>query len=126
MGFAEWLNKELDKRGWSQSEAARRGEISSQMVNAVVNGHANPGPGFCRGVSRAFQVPLDDVFRLAGILPSRPGHDHRSPLRPEDVEGRLVAAWRGLSEDDQARVLDLAERLAGRVQPRIIGDPAES
>lgn len=70
--FVNWLNAELDRRGWSRSEAARRGGISDSMFGKVIGGFANPGIDFCRGVSRAFDVPMEEVFRLAGILPARP------------------------------------------------------
>lgn len=66
--FAAWLYGELQTRGWSQSEAARRGGISSQMINAVINLQANPGLDFCRGIARALNMSLEDVFRRAGIL----------------------------------------------------------
>jgi transcriptional regulator with XRE-family HTH domain len=122
VSFSTWLDKELQARGWSQSEAARRGEISSQMINAVVNGQANPGLDFCKGISRAFKLPLEDVFRLAGILPS--------PLVPQARERRLVYEvntdelvldlWRALGPEDQEIVRELMERL-GRVEPRIVG-----
>ncbi len=46
----------------------------------------------------------------------------RSVNSSEVLEGRLAAAWRELSADDQERVLDLAERLAGKLKPRIIGE----
>ena len=67
--FVTWLNRELDERGWSRSEAARRGEFSPSMLDKVIGGFANPGLDFCRGIARAFNMPLEDVFRRAGILP---------------------------------------------------------
>lgn len=68
--FIKWLAEELQNRGWSQSEAARRGGISASMINAIMNRQTNPGLDFCKGIARAFGLPLDEVFRRAGILPA--------------------------------------------------------
>jgi transcriptional regulator with XRE-family HTH domain len=73
--FAVWLDRELTQKGWSQSEAARRGEISSTMINMVINGQANPGLELCRGIARAFNLPLEEVLRKAGILPPLTSRD---------------------------------------------------
>ena len=66
--FVPWINQQLDERGWSRSEAARRGEFSPSMLDKVIGGFAQPGLDFCRGIARAFNMPLEDVFRRAGIL----------------------------------------------------------
>ena len=62
--FADWLLAELEYRGWSRSETARRGGISASLIDQVTNGIGNPGIGFCRGIARAFDMPLEDVLRL--------------------------------------------------------------
>jgi len=73
--FADWLNDELTKRGWSRSEAARRGKISASMIDKVINGYANPGLDFCTGIARAFRLDPENVLRRAGLLPPQPAHD---------------------------------------------------
>jgi transcriptional regulator with XRE-family HTH domain len=132
--FGVWLDRELQARGWSQSEAARRGEMSSQMVNALVNGQSNPGLDSCQGIARAFKMPLEDVFRLAGILPAKliPPElrvNQRGVVYNIDTEERgrrIMAAFNALSVDDQVLIMAMIERLAG-VEPRIIGErPEES
>jgi transcriptional regulator with XRE-family HTH domain len=67
MDFSVWLNQELETRGWSRSEAARRGKVSASMFDKVINGQAKPGINFCRGVAKAFNLPVIEVFRRAGI-----------------------------------------------------------
>ena len=71
--FTNWLLQELDARGWSRSEAARRGRISASMFDKVINGHARPGLEFCKGVARAFGMPRpEEVMIRAGLLPPLP------------------------------------------------------
>ncbi len=67
--FRDWLAAELKTRGWSQSEAARRGEISASLVQQVMSGTTKPGKRFYRGIARAFGLPVEEVMRLAGDLP---------------------------------------------------------
>lgn len=125
--FTFWLEAQLRERGWSQSEAARRGGFSASMIQQVLSGTTNPGLDFCRGISRAFKLPLEDVFRFAGILPpARPYLRLRErrmtyQINTEDTERRFMELWRGLSLDDQELVLDLIERLVGAA-PRIVGE----
>lgn len=123
--FSQWVDKELDRRGWSRNEAARRGGISDSMFSKVINGYANPGLDFCRGVSRAFGMPLEDVFRRAGILPTSL-NDHRPTYNiGNNLSERMARAFGRLGVADQELVVSVAERLAGIVQGRIIGDEGE-
>jgi transcriptional regulator with XRE-family HTH domain len=68
--FSSWLNALLDEKGWSRSEAARRGGISASMFDKVISGNAQPGLDFLRGIARAFGLSLEQVMRKAGILPA--------------------------------------------------------
>lgn len=106
--------------------------MSSQMINAIINGQANPGLESCQGIARAFKLPLEDVFRMAGILPVKlvPPElrvNQRGIVYNIDTEERgrrIMAAFNTLSVDDQVLIMAMIERLAG-VEPRIIGDSGE-
>lgn len=69
MDFSEWIVEELDHRGWSRSEAARRGGISPSMFDKVINGYAKPGKKFLDGIALAFDLPPIVIYRKAGLLP---------------------------------------------------------
>ena len=62
MRFSEWLVEELDKRGWSRSEAARRGGLSASMFDKVINGYSKPGVKFIEGIARAFKMSSAEVM----------------------------------------------------------------
>jgi hypothetical protein len=95
------------------------------MFSKVIGGFNKPGPRFCRGVAKAFGIPAEEVFRLAGLLPTAASPAPRVRARrivyEADAGDRILALWRGLTPDDQALVQALLERLAA-VEPRIIGD----
>jgi transcriptional regulator with XRE-family HTH domain len=124
--FSLWIGQELDRRGWSRSEAARRGSISPSAMDKVIGGFANPGIDFCRGVARAFGLPLEEVFRLAGILPPKPSFNLRDRKLVyhvgNNLDERLAVAFSRLAMADQELVITMAERLAGLVEGRIIGE----
>ena len=69
MDFSEWIVSELDKRGWSRSEAARRGDISPSMFDKVINGYSNPGVKFIEGLARAFKISPAEVMVHMGNKP---------------------------------------------------------
>jgi len=61
MEFSEWIVAELEKRGWSRSEAARRGSISPSMFDKVINGYSKPGVKFIDGIAKAFKISSAEV-----------------------------------------------------------------
>ena len=65
----EWLNEEIQDRGWSIRELARRAGITHAAISHVLNGSRQPGSGFCTAIARALQLPAEEVFRRAGLLP---------------------------------------------------------
>lgn len=73
--FIAWLQNELNKRGWAQIELTRRGGISSGAVSKVMSGERKPGPDICNAIAIAFHIPAEDVFRAAGLLPTKPEDD---------------------------------------------------
>lgn len=99
--FVKRINDELDRRGWSRAEAARRGRVSDSMFSKVISGYANPGLDFCRGVARAFDWPLEDVFRLAGILPTRNSQPANPPPATRFSDHRLTYRVRGDTDDER-------------------------
>jgi transcriptional regulator with XRE-family HTH domain len=40
--FGEWLQKEREKRGWSQSDLARLSGLHRQIINKTENGVSRP------------------------------------------------------------------------------------
>jgi transcriptional regulator with XRE-family HTH domain len=67
--FILWLQKEMDQRGWSQSDLARESKISRQAISNIMNIMRAPGPEVCRALAKAFKVSPKSVFEKAGLLP---------------------------------------------------------
>lgn len=67
--FSEWLQSEMHERGWSQSDCARAADLNRAVVNKLLNGKSNPQPHTLVALARAFKIPVETVFRAAGLLP---------------------------------------------------------
>jgi len=102
--FAEWVNSEVERRGWSFRETARRAGLSATAVSQVVGGQANPGLDFCIGLARALKIPPEQVLRRAGLLPPRAEGD--------ELLDTLLHYYDLLSRGDQQRLLAIARSLA--------------
>jgi len=98
--FPLWLLLEIEKKGWSQSELARRAGLSRTAINDIINRKTSPGPDFCRSIAKALGYPQEYVFRLAGLItdpypPSTDPETHMlaqllTQLSPEDREELLA------------------------------------
>ena len=73
--FSEWLQLELDRRGWSQSDCARSANLNRAVINKLLNGKSRPQPSTLAAIARAFKIPVEAVYRAAGLLPPNTDHD---------------------------------------------------
>ena len=97
LDFVEWIEKELDDRDWSRADLSKHGKITAPQVTRILNREQNPGIEFCRAISVAFKIPLEQVFRRATILPANPEIN-------EEIE-TMVSEASKLPKDDQREVL---------------------
>lgn len=102
--FTEWLQNELNSRGWAQIELTRRGGISSGAISKLMSGERKPGPDMCNAIATALNLPPEDVFRAAGLLPSARDDD---PLIREATY--LIGL---LSQDRKRQVLEYIRFIA--------------
>ena len=75
MYFSEWLQGEMDKRGWSQSDLARSAVLNRAVINKLLNGKSHPQPTTLEAISRALKMPIEIIYRAAGLLPAAPDMD---------------------------------------------------
>ncbi len=108
--FINWLTTELDKRGWSHRELARRVGLSQPLVSKTIAGEQNVSANLCIAVAIALDTPPENLLRLAGILP--PGH----PVSPTDTPTlqQLVELARTLPPDKQQQVLEYVRFIASQ------------
>lgn len=68
MSFTDWLREEIEKRGWDQTELARRSGVSTGTVSRIMTGGRNAGPDFCIAIAKALGLPRSEVFKARGWL----------------------------------------------------------
>jgi transcriptional regulator with XRE-family HTH domain len=100
LDFADWLQAELQRRGWNQAELARRSGITSGQISRVLNREQGAGLETMRAVAQALDISLYDVFVRAGLLPA---HAERDSLVQQ-----LIDMLADLPRADQEEILELA------------------
>lgn len=75
--FAKWLEDELKSRRWTRADLSRATGLSQTAFSQIFKGQRKPGPDLCIAVARALEVPEEDVFRKAGLLPEKPEDDDK-------------------------------------------------
>jgi transcriptional regulator with XRE-family HTH domain len=95
--FVSWLYSEMEGRGWSISELARRAGVSHVAISNILNHKRNIGIDVCSGIAHAFRdsYSYTEVFRLAGIFPPLPAApDERLAQEIYEAVSRLTLAER--------------------------------
>ena len=114
--FVTWLLTEMDVRGWTNSELARRANLVPSTISMVVSQQKRPGLEFCVGVAQAFGLPPEDVLRAAGLIPSIPG--------PIAEEREMITILRTLPAAIRRTIVTMLRALAGQKPgPAAIGEP---
>jgi len=83
--LGKWLKQEIDSRGWSIRETARRAGVSHTAVNNALAARGATSLDTYKGLARAFDMSLENVLRSAGELP--PTVDEQRALNPTLDEG---------------------------------------
>lgn len=101
--FLEWFETLMTQNGITNAEFARRGGVSESIISKVRNQERGIGFEFCQAVSKVFDIPLQNVYRKAGLLPSIEDNE----LGSEE----LIFLFRSLSIDGQKEILKYARFL---------------
>ncbi|MFZ1709742.1 MAG: helix-turn-helix domain-containing protein [Anaerolineae bacterium] len=106
INFSEWLEAELNQRGWRQAELVRRSGLSVGHVSRIITSQRLPGSDAIQGIARAFKMPVEDVMRQAGLLPS-------SAINSQQALAELHKKIDKLSESDRQIILAMVNRIGG-------------
>ena len=69
--FSEWLLKEMNIRGWSQADLARKSGLTTAGVSRLITGNRRAGVKTVMAIAKGFKLPAEYVFIKAGILPEK-------------------------------------------------------
>lgn len=57
------------EKGWTQADLAERAGVTRKTINTVEGGIFTPSTVLALRIARVFEVPVEQVFRLADELP---------------------------------------------------------
>lgn len=101
MKFSQWLNQQLKIRQMRQAEFARSGDISPSAVQRVIAGHRRPGENMLRAASKAFEMPLLEIYKIAGVIPEN-GVGQQYSLE----DRQILELLKGLSPEQKKQAVD--------------------
>jgi transcriptional regulator with XRE-family HTH domain len=90
--FTQWLQNQLDTRGWDHAELARRSGLTKGGISHIMNGSRNASPDVCIAVARALGISREEIFRARGYL-----HQETKTVFPPDVDPRLEAIGQAIN-----------------------------
>ena len=100
--FIDYIQQELDRRGWNRAELARRAHVDPSTVTRLMNGERAPTIEVVGAIAQAFGEAPEAMFRRAGLLPNMP------PI--QDATWReLSDIMRDMTPDDRQHVIDYAK-----------------
>lgn len=99
--FIDWLNSELNSRGWTDYELAKRAKISPSVISRARIGSL-PKYSACNSIASAMKIPLETVLRKAGLLP-----ENATTNLDREID-EMSYLFQQLSPDDRKRVLSIA------------------
>lgn len=112
MDFVDYIESELQRREWSRSDLARKGDITPTQVTRILSRKQMAGKDFCQAIARAFNVPEEEIFRRAGILTSK---SKLSPLA--ERAAHIVESMQ--SEEAKEIMVDFLESYADKSNRKV-------
>lgn len=73
--FSRWLQAEMDKRHWNQTDLAKRAGFFPSSLSRVLRGDRKLGIDMAVGIARALKVRTERVLYEAGLIPEMPTED---------------------------------------------------
>lgn len=99
----DWIEQELKQRNWSIRELSRASGVHSTALSRILSGQKKLTLDIYIKLAEGFDVPVERLLRLAGILSEGDG----DPSLAEWVE-----AGKRLSPEERLQILDYADYMS--------------
>ena len=114
--LADYLQRELDQRGWSQAELADKAKLDPGIISRALNRGRMPSVESLVAIANALGVRPERVMIGAGIFPPDPTHN------PDLLTEKIVHLVSQMDEIDKSNVLDYADLVLRRRKQRSLID----
>lgn len=98
--FVEWLQQKMKDKGWNQADLAKEAGVSRGSIGNILRQERDPGPALASAIADAFDLPVEFVFRKAGLLPEKPDE-------PEGL-AEWIHRYLTASEEERHQLLEYA------------------
>jgi len=99
--FSHWLQGEINKRGLTQADLARKSGISKAYISRIFSENREPSAGTLKAFATALNLPPETVYRAAGLLPAE--------TEKKIIFEELLFSFSHLNEDQQKQLLQYAK-----------------
>jgi len=101
--FAKWLVTEMQRQELNQSRLAKKAGLSRATVKLIVDQSTQkPEPDTLGKLAHALDLPVEDLMRRAGYLPSRDAIEDNTTM------ARLIQVASDLPDDELEELLYIA------------------
>jgi len=66
--FGDWLRRERQARGLTQSELGRLSSLNRAVISKLESG-THPTPDTLKAIAKGLKIAVENVYRAAGLLP---------------------------------------------------------
>lgn len=74
--FGTWLSEKLIRLGMKPADITKAVDIDSGVLSNLINNkRQQPSVETCKLLAKAMNIPLEEVYRAADILPDKPNID---------------------------------------------------
>ena len=99
MKFEDWLSAQMKQRSWSQAQLARESGVSRQTISYWFSGKSKkPDQESLQKIADALGLPVEEVYRAAGILPG--------VSNKEKLAQQILKELEDLPEEEQEGIVD--------------------
>lgn len=120
ISFQEWLNEQLRLEGWTQADLARIAKVDGGVISRLLTGERSPKPETLVSIAKAFRLPPEQLFRIAGVLPSHSINERSTRLAyrisqlPAEDQETIDAMIDGLynRRKNRGEIIDLPDNAA--------------
>lgn len=120
--FGDWLQGQLDAKGWSQADLERASGVSSAQISRIISGTRGVEAESLRAFAKALGMSQAELFYAAGLQTEKPG----APVLADPILADIWNLLETMSEDDKRAARVLLERMFPRGESDGRREPANS
>ena len=109
--FIDYVQGEMDTRGWTRAELARRAHVDPSTITRLLNGERAPTVDVVGAIATALKEPPLTLIKMAGLLPD--GVPPYPPLQDASIR-EISDLLRDMTPDERVQVIDYAKWLRRR------------